>query len=264
MQQEGGLRQIWRRTAAPRELSVALWMVKDDGSRDRSESGSTKGKTSSPQRGENVTPTTTSRRSSNIHTSNLTAGIIASNRSNDTLSTRPANQTLPKPSALAPAEKTAVKKVRGMKAEDGVAAQPVVSGRRTGKRKFGARVPKEFSKPFRGLEETIAKGQQPPLLAFRLLLKKVSRSATIGYEWPDMQRGREIFRVLNQAGMEPDTDCFRFYIVLAAKRAWKGEVSRQELWGILSSARSFICVTGIIHMRDMTHSNVRVEGHSNV
>jgi hypothetical protein len=29
--------------------------------------------------------------------------------------------------------------------------------------------------------------------------------------------------------MMPDTDCFRYYIQLAAKRAWKGEVSREEL-----------------------------------
>jgi len=53
-----------------------------------------------------------------------------------------------------------------------------------------------------------------------------------------MQRGREIFKLLTLAEMAPDTDCFRFYIALAAKRAWKGEVSREELWGILSSARS--------------------------
>ena len=131
-----------------------------------------------------------------------------------------------------------LKTVHGSKAEVGVASQPVVSSRRTGKRTFGARVPTNFSKPFEALEETVGRGQQPPLLVFRLLLKKISQSAATGYEWPTMQRGREIFKLLNLAEMMPDTDCFRFYIRLAAKRAWKGEVSREELWGILSSARS--------------------------
>ena len=37
----------------------------------------------------------------------------------------------------------------------------------------------------RPVQETVKQGRQPPLIAFRLLLKKVSISAAIGYEWSD-------------------------------------------------------------------------------
>ena len=135
---------------------------------------------------------------------------------------------------------------RRRKAESGVVTQPSVARRRRGQRSVGvseARVPANFSEPLARIALDIDNGKQPPLLVFRLLLKKISRSAAIGYEWPTMQRGREIMKLLNSADMIPDTDCFRFYIKLAAKRAWKGEVAREELWGILQSARSCPKVT---------------------
>jgi len=87
-------------------------------------------------------------------------------------------------------------KTRGSKAESGVASQPAVSRRRAGKKKFSARVPSKFSEPYAALVEAVAQGKQPPLLAFRLLLKKLANSAAIGYEWPDMQRGIHILKSL--------------------------------------------------------------------
>ena len=87
-------------------------------------------------------------------------------------------------------------KTRGSKAESGVASQPAVSRRRAGKKKFSARVPSKFSEPYAALVEAVAQGKEPPLLAFRLLLKKLANSAAIGYEWPDMQRGIHILNSL--------------------------------------------------------------------
>jgi hypothetical protein len=87
-------------------------------------------------------------------------------------------------------------KTRGSKAESGVASQPAVSRRRAGKKKFSARVPSNFSEPYAALVEAVAQGKEPPLLAFRLLLKKLANSAAIGYEWPDMQRGIHILSSL--------------------------------------------------------------------
>jgi len=134
-----------------------------------------------------------------------------------------ANAIVPTPT------QTAANKTRSMKAVSGVAAQPLASLRRTGRRKFSARVPTNFSARFNALNKTVNAGRQPPLHVFGLLLKKISTSAHVGFEWPTMQRGREIFKLFTLCGMMPDTDCFRYYIQLAAKRAWKGEVSREEL-----------------------------------
>jgi len=36
-------------------------------------------------------------------------------------------------------------------------------------------------------QQYVTNGEEPPLLSFRMLLKKISLSASVGYEWPDMQ-----------------------------------------------------------------------------
>jgi hypothetical protein len=100
------------------------------------------------------------------------------------------------------------------------------------------RTPVEYSEILESIEHKMASKLPVPFVAFEQLLKKLGNSARLKFIWADMEKANYLVYLMRSNGYELDSSCSRSLLLVAAEECWRGELVKDELWGLFDEIKN--------------------------